>query len=202
MIILSILIPTIPDRYKIFESLFAELTAQVYLLKQAHPKLGDVEILVNYEERFLDGGPSIGKKREELVKRSQGKYLCFLDDDDLPSPDYVETLVRLCQHDLDVITYNCVVKTDYFWAIIDMSLKYPGNDQASPEFTIRRKPWHVCPVRSIFAKLHDFEDVNNAEDWPWMEKVLAHCTTENKTNRILLQYNHSALTSEADKIPL
>lgn len=198
MIILSILIPTIPERRPMFVKLFDEVFKQITYMDTVHPTLGKIEVLIDDSPRFLDGGPSIGKKREALVKRAEGKYLCFLDDDEGIAPNYVETLVRLCQRDADVCTFRNITKTDTYWCVVDMGLKYP-NDQASPDFTVRRKPWHICPVRSYFAKLHEFEDSNYGEDFTWMVKVLAHCTSEANSRSIIHQYNHGK-HSEADKI--
>lgn len=199
MIILSILIPTIPERVEMFTRLIGELNRQVNYVNDNHPSLGRIEILVDTGRRFLEGGLSIGKKRDTLVKRAQGKYLCFLDDDERISPNYLETILRLCKYDADVVTFRNFSRLENFWMLVDMSLKYHTNDQASPEFMIRRRAWHICPVRSIFAKLYSFPDTNYSEDWEWFEKVLKHCTTEAKTDAILHEYHHGK-HSEADKI--
>src|SRR5688572_28935140 len=104
--ILSILTPSIPKDYAMLFALREELNRQVIELNRQHPSLGIVTHVVNQGASFLDGGLSIGKKREELVKAASGKYLCFLDVDDLPSPNYVETLVRLCHEHKDVVTFR------------------------------------------------------------------------------------------------
>lgn len=199
MTILSILIPTIPERCEMFTVLFNELNNQLQYIETTHPDLGQVEILVDDSKRFIDGGLSIGKKREALVKRAEGKYLCFLDDDDFIAKNYLETLLRLCRQDADVCTFSNLTKMENYWMIVDMSLKYLVNDQATPEYIIRRRPWHICPVRSLFAKLHNFSDINYGEDWAWFEQVLTHCTTEAKSGAVLHEYRHGK-HSESDKI--
>lgn len=181
-----------------FTSLYNEVMKQIAYMDSVHPPLGKIEVLIDDSPRFLDGGPSIGKKREALVKRAEGKYLCFLDDDESIAPNYIETLVRLCQFNADVCTFRNVSKLDSYWMVVDLKLKYP-NDQATSDFMIRRKPWHICPVKSEYAKLHSFEDSNYGEDFSWMERVLAHCTTEAKSESVIHQYNHGK-HSEADKI--
>jgi len=200
MIILSILIPTIPERANMFSELFDEVHRQTTYMKTWHPTLGDVEIIVDDSPKFLDGGLSIGKKREALVKRAEGKYLCFLDDDEKIAPNYIETLVRLCDKGQDICTFRNITKTDTYWTVIDMSIHYLVNDQATPNFIVRRKPWHICPVRTEFAKLHGFIDTSYGEDWTWMEMVLTHCTTESKIDAVIHEYNHSSKVSEADRI--
>lgn len=201
MISLSILIPTIPERGEMFTELFNELHNQLQYIQTVHPALGRVEILVDDSKRFLDGGLSIGKKREALVKRAEGRFLCFLDDDEGIAPNYLETILRLCKQDADVCTFRSISKLQTYWMVVDMSLKYLANDQANPEYMIRRKPWHICPVRSLFAKMHNFTDINYGEDWAWFEQVLSHCTTEAKSGAIIHEYRHGK-HSEADRIVL
>lgn len=167
-------------------------------MHKQHPTLGYVEVLVDDSPGYLDGGLSIGKKREGLVKRAEGRYLAFLDDDDSVSPNYIETLVRLCHHGRDVCTFRNISKLETFWMIVDMGLNYP-NDQATPMYTVRRRPWHINPVKSEFAKEFQFDNSNYGEDWSWFEKVLTRCTSEAKTESIIHQYHHGK-HSEADKI--
>ncbi len=193
--LLSILIPTIPYRYRYMQRLFDELR------KQSDNYKLPIEVLTMPGPPFLNGGLSIGKKREALVKGATGKYLCFLDDDDTISPDYVETLLRLCNEGKHVCSFRAIYKLQTYWGVVNMSLSNRENEQATPERIIQRPPWHMCPVWSEFAKLYEFKDINNAEDFDWMQRVLSHCQTEAHTDRILFQYNHGP-HSEADKIPL
>lgn len=201
MIILSILIPTIPERGKMFTELFNEVHKQVAYMDAFHPSLGQIEVLVDDSKKFLDGGLSIGKKRESLVHRAAGKYLCFLDDDDSIAPNYVETLVRSCIQDRDVCTFRSIAKLDNMWVLIDMSLFFGGNSQVNPnDYTVQRRPWHICPVRSEYAKQIPFLDESYGEDWEWMKEVVKLCQTQVHNYTIIHQYNHSKEVSEADKI--
>jgi glycosyltransferase involved in cell wall biosynthesis len=200
MIVLSILIPSIPSRYGILSKLATELYRQKLYMQTVHPTLGEIEIVIDGSERFLDGGLSIGKKREKLVNAANGKYLCFLDDDESIAPNYMELLVRMCNENKDVCTFWSIAKLDNYWGLVDMSLAYPDNEELSANRIARRRAWHISPVRSKFAKLHTFDDINYGEDWKWFEQVLKHCETEAHSTAILHQYNHSAQTSEADKI--
>jgi hypothetical protein len=197
--ILSILIPSIPERRNQFHAIEREVWHQGYEIHMNHPMLGEVERVWDYSDSFLNGGLTIGKKRESLVRRANGKYLCFLDDDEDIAPNYVETLLRLCQDDADVITFRSFAKNDFYWSVIDMRLG-SENEEATPDRIVKRNAWHICPVKSEYAKLYEFPDTNYSEDWNWMEKVLTHCKTEAHTDQIIHCYNHSSKTSEADKI--
>lgn len=201
MKLLSILIPTIPERHDRFTKLYNELMRQKTQFDSFHDTLGEVEIIVDASPKFLAGGLSIGKKREALVKRAEGKYLCFLDDDDSISPEYIESLMRMCTEGKDLCTFRAMVKMNNLWALISMSINHKQNEQITPDQTVKRPPWHMCPMRSLYAKTFQFQDINNAEDFEWMEKVLRCCETEIHSEKILYQYTHGE-HSEADKIPL
>lgn len=195
---LSILIPTIPSRKRVFNALRKKVMAQRKYCHEVHPTLGQIEVIWHYSESFINGGPSIGDKRQTLLDAAKSKYLCYLDDDEDISPDYCETLLRLCNLDKDVCTFRSFVKVQGYWALVDLSIDNK-NEQLSPAGITRRTPWHICPVRSDYAKLYEFPDSNYGEDYEWFEKVLKHCNDEAHTDNILHNYNHGK-HSEADKI--
>lgn len=201
MILLSILIPTIPERHERFTNLYNELMRQKTVFDTFHDTIGEVQVLVNSDIRFLDGGLSIGKKREALVQDAIGKYLCFLDDDEGVAPNYLESLMRLCMEDNDIITFRAFVNLSNMWALVNMDLNNIENEQIHPDGIVNRPPWHTCPVKSHYAKSFPFPDLNNAEDFVWMESVLKCCHTQSHTDKILFSYQHGE-HSEADKIPL
>ena len=66
---LSILIPSIPSRFRRFQKLFEKINAQA---------TNEVEILGLFDNKKR----SIGHKRDALVQMSKGEYVCFCDDDD------------------------------------------------------------------------------------------------------------------------
>jgi hypothetical protein len=198
--ILSVLIPTTPERRDMFDPLFSELMRQDTYMSTFHSSLGEIEILVDDEKKFLDGGPSIGEKCNNLVQRATGKYLCRLDSDDWIAPNYLETIVRLCQFNSDIVTFNSLVKTEGYWTVVSMRHNYIyGNEEATPGKTVNREPWPCCPIRSELAKQFKFENINYGEDWNWMKQVLNVCQSSEYTTYILHEYRHGA-HSEADKI--
>jgi len=197
--ILSILMPTIPERKKRFKKLIGEVYSQVHYCKKVHPTLGIIEIVVDDREKHTKGGPFIGQKRQSLIEEATGRYLCFLDDDEEIAPDYVETLLRLCYANKDVCTFNNISKFDNYWCIVRLSLAHTTNEQARPGI-INRRPWHICPVRSELAKRAKFPESNYGEDWIWFEQVLAMCQTEEHTESVIHSYIHSIKVSQADNI--
>lgn len=197
--VLSILMPTIPERYEMFHKLKLKLEDQIRKTNSVHPVLGGVEVIVDDSKKFKEGGLDIGSKRQALLDRATGLYVCFLDDDESISPDYVESLLRLCYKRPDVCTFSNISKLDNFWCVVKMSIKYNENQQAFPGIVLR-KPWHICPVLRVHAIKVKFPVSNYGEDWVWFEKVLEYCNSEATTSAILHQYNHSIKVSQSDNV--
>ena len=199
---LSILIPTLPQRKKMFNILHKNLTAQIDFVHSTHPSLGQVEILFDSSKKFLKGGLSVGAKRDALKCRATGEYLVFVDDDDMIAPNYLESILRLMESNPDIITFRSLYKSSTYWGIVDMNLNHAENEQMNDSTIVKRQPFHVCPIRTSIAQQHSFPDINNAEDWGWMVKVLTDCKTQSHSDQILHQYNEFASVSEVNKIML
>lgn len=199
MIILSVLIATTPDRKEMTDVLLSRLEVQREFIHRNWLS-GHIEFVVDDSKRFLDGGLSIGKKREALVQRATGYYLCFLDSDEDIAGNYLQVLVKLAETRADVLTFRSLANLDNYWCLVDMSLNHKVNEETSDDKICNRMPWHVCAVKSHLAKVHSFEDTNYGEDWNWFEKVLTGCKTEAKSDAIIHMYKHRKAISEADKI--
>jgi hypothetical protein len=197
---LSILIPTLPQRKKMFNILYKNLMAQIDFVHTTHPSLGQVEILFDSSKKFLKGGLSVGAKRDALKCRATGDYLVFVDDDDIVAPNYLESVLRLSESNPDIITFRSLYKSSTYWGIVDMNLNHSENEQMNDTAIVKRQPFHVCPIRTTIAQQHSFPDINNAEDWGWMVKVLSDCKTQAHSDQILHQYNDFSSTSAVHEI--
>lgn len=196
---LSILIPSIPERKKALKKLLGEVYRQIHYCWKTHPVLGIVEVVTDEREKHSKGGPFIGQKRQSLIEAAKGKYLCFLDDDEEISPDYVETLLRLCYASRDIGTFQSMCKFDNYWCLVNLSLANEINQQAKPG-VIKRPPWHICPVRSELARMAKFPESNYGEDWVWFGQVVKLCKSEEHTEAIIHSYIHSIKVSQADNV--
>jgi len=197
---LSILIPTLPQRKKMFNILHKNLMAQIDFVHTTHPSLGQVEILFDSSKKFLKGGLSVGAKRDALKCRATGDYLVFVDDDDIVAPNYLESVLRLSESNPDIITFRSLYKSSTYWGIVDMNLNHSENEQMNDTTIVKRQPFHVCPIRTTIAQQHSFPDINNAEDWGWMVKVLSNCQKQAHSDQILHQYNDFSSTSAVHEI--
>lgn len=197
MTMMSILIATIPERAAMFSTLTDKVYSQAAYCQTVHAGFGAVQVVVDGERKFRDGGPSIGEKRQALMNNSTGKYVAYLDDDEDIAPNYVETLLQLCQQDADVCTFRSFIQLENFWGLVDMRLNNP-NEQMTPDHIVMRSPWHVCAVKSEIAKRYRFDASNYGEDWQWFSQLLPDLKTEAHTDRIIHSYRHGP-HSESDK---
>jgi len=153
-----------------------------------HPTLGKVEIVKVNSKKFIDGGPSIGNKRQQGLIRSAGKYVCWLDDDDDIAPNYIETLLRLAYlSDFDVLVFNSLTRFDHYWALVQMNLNFLTDEQMSAGI-VHRRPYHVCAFKRSLLEDVAFPDTNVDEDTGFLAQVLPKCKTQNKTEAILHEY--------------
>lgn len=197
--IISILMPTIPQRRHKFYNLKRELFKQQQEVSIINPELGTIEILHDDTKRFLEGGITVGKKRDNLLRRATGIYVCWLDDDDDVSHHYVRTLLELAKTNYDCLTFRSVYKCDTYQCVIEMKVGNP-NEDAGPNKIVKRAVWHVCPFKREFAIQYSFPDKNNAEDWDYMKQVQHHFVSSAHTDKVLHYYQHSAKVSEVDNI--
>lgn len=183
--ILSILIPSIPSRFDRMIELYKKINNQI-------TDKSEVEILILTDNK----NRSIGHKRNDLVQLAQGKYVAFVDDDDDVSKEYIEEMLKGCKSDADIICFRQLAIIDDIWSYVDFSI-INENQEIQPSSITRRKPFHVCAIRSDIAKKYTFPDVGYGEDWYWMEQVLRDIKTEYKTDKVLHFYRFKKEISEA-----
>lgn len=185
---LSVMILTLPSRAKMLAELMGVLEAQ---------RVDGVELLVNSDHKTK----SVGVKRQECLDAATGKYLAFIDDDDLVTGDYLSWLSKAAADDSDVITFDQRAQIDdHNPFIVNFSLRHKANEQmkivAGVYQNITRPPWHMNAWRSSIAKQHRFEDKSWAEDWDWCAKVIPHLKTETHINRVLHLYRFREKVSQ------
>ena len=185
--LLSILIPTVPERAEKFKRLMDDLDAQA----RGHK----VEIL-----SFCDNKTrSIGAKRNALLQAAEGKYVAFVDDDDDVSPDYVATLVDMAKVDVDVLTFRQLAQWNDATSTIEFRINYPVAAVFRPGCTTKRFPWHCCAWRRELAQECVFTDKDFGEDLDWVNQANELVKTEAYTPKVLHYYTHKDETSLAKR---
>jgi cellulose synthase/poly-beta-1,6-N-acetylglucosamine synthase-like glycosyltransferase len=185
MIKLSILIPTLVRREALFQKVYNELTRQRLELD----KPTQVEIIF-----YRDTGKvSIGAKRNLLIKEAQGEYVCFVDDDDMVSPDYIRTILNGLKDNPDTVQLNGRITTNGLNPKrFEHSIKYVKYAEINGVY--QRPPNHLNPIKKELVQDILFKEVNFGEDTDWALRVLA-------TKRIKTEYSHTNLLYYYNFVP-
>lgn len=179
---LSILTPTIPERYELARELQNKL-----------PKNGSlVEHLVLCDNRAR----SIGAKRQALVDIARGEYIAFLDDDDDISDDYVSNLLIAIESGADVITF----RQRAIYNGLESEVVFGGTNRDGPfnpgGITLRA-PWHVCAWKRSRIVDCVFPESNYGEDLTWCLQARQMVKTAFHIDKVLHTYRHDASTTAA-----
>lgn len=164
---LSILTCTLHDRIHIFKKLNKFLKKQVKFLPQ-------VELLANLDS----GEKTIGHKRNELLRAAKGEYVTFVDDDDLVSKDYVDSI-------LTAINYKkpdcCGIEGSIFLnkkvnKKFIHSIKYQNWFEKNNVYY--RCPNHLNPIRRELALAVGFQNISKGEDFDFSLRIKPMLKTE------------------------
>ncbi len=185
----SILICSIPERKEKLSLLKAHLE------KQIEPFKNFIQLLILETPRYDEGGPSVGSKRNQLVKQAQGEYINFIDDDDWVSDDYVSEIMKAMGSKADVIAFDMLMThTGRDIAVhVDRSLL-----NANPEGKAReRMPNHINPVKKKLAA--EFPDASFGEDTQYAIRLKPVLKNQHKINKQLYHYRFDAELSATHK---
>jgi glycosyltransferase involved in cell wall biosynthesis len=159
--ILSILIPTTPDRAHHLRKIKAILEPQITRCA------GQVELLIN--DRGRRGQPHTGEKRNELIRQAQGDYTVFVDDDDWLPDFYVSEILKAAASNPDCITFRGWMTTDgrsRVNFVLRMGERYEERNGKYYRF-----PNHITPItRSITSKIK-FSNISQGEDYLWAKEI-------------------------------
>jgi len=185
--LLSVLIPTVPDRAEKFAALMKCLQNQV----EGRP----VEIL-----SFCDNKTrSIGMKRNALLQMACGKYVAFCDDDDDVSEDYIATLCDMAKVDVDVLSFKQLAQWNDATSTIEFRINHPIVAIFRSGCTTKRFPWHCCAWRRELAQECVFTDKDFGEDLDWVMQANELVKTEAYNPKVLHYYTHKDSESLAKR---
>lgn len=151
----SILIATIARRKEQFEYLKTKLENQIFNLNLQN-EIEIVSICDNCEM-------IIGKKRNELINKSNGKYICFIDDDDDISDDYIRLIYNSLLQNPDCISLKGIITTNGLNAKYFIhSVKY--NRYFEENRIYFRPPNHLNVIKRNIAIKYPFKEIKCGED--------------------------------------
>ena len=186
---LSILICAIPSRRKQFlPSLLDNLEHQIKSYKHG----GFVHVVVLMDNKKM----IVGEKRNFLLKCAKGDYVCFIDDDDRISEDYVRTLHEAIQGGPDCVTFNCEVKIN---GKASKMCYFNGEQNKNHDTHYERTPNHLCVVKSEIAKKYGFPVSSYQEDDEYARRILPELKERMHIDNVLYYYDYNRTTSQCPK---
>jgi len=183
---LSILILTLPTRIDSYSNLIRTLNQQVI----ENNLLDKVQILSLCDTKEI----SVGEKRNILLNKSIGRYVCFIDDDDLIATDYLIKIISAISSNSDVITFCGDYVENGQTTPFSISTIHRGNYNHPNLF--HRLPNHLCPVKREIAVSCLFTDKNYGEDSDYAERINQHIKNEFHIQDKLYFYMYDSLKSQ------
>lgn len=156
---LSILIPTLPERYDLLKRL------QHILIPQVEKYSGRVVILYNDVGRSV----STGEKRNRLMEQVNTTYHVYVDDDDLLSRDYVSSIMKAIDQNPDCVTFNGWMTTNGYNSkdfVIKLGEKYEERNGIYYRF-----PNHIAPMKTELVRHVKFPHITTGEDFSWAKII-------------------------------
>ncbi len=171
---LSILICTLNERKALLERLLEVLRPQL---------TDDVEMLIDCDNREV----TIGAKRQRLIEKATGDYVCFVDDDDMVSPDYVSSILKAIETEPD-----CVAITGIFTQNGAKPKPFYHSLQHKKWFTEKtgfyRSPNHLNPIKREIVLQVGYSDMRRGEDFDFSTRVSNLLKTETKIETCIYYY--------------
>lgn len=185
---LSILIPTLPERYQILKRLTTILD---------RTKNDNVEI------RFHDAGRSVmstGEKRNKLLESAEGDYFCFIDDDDVVPEYYISEMLNAISQNPDVITFIGYMTTDR-QNRQDFTIKL-GSEYVTRNNHHYRFPNHLCAFKRELVGHVKFPHINVGEDYQWAKRIhdLKILKSEVHINKVMYHYDFNSKKNRPIKV--
>ena len=184
MTLLTIMLPTTIDRREQFAKLLEEIKRQIVANKYEDI----VEVVINEDNKEI----SIGKKRQELLEASSGKWVVGIDSDDWIAEDYLHDIVMALKNNPQI---------DHVGFLEDCDI---NGEKSLSIFSIRHKHWaenfdgydHIrcANPKSVIlrekALMVGFEDSRFGEDRIFSEAVTSLLTSEIFIEKSLYLYRH------------
>jgi len=167
---LSILILTLESRKNFLDKLLSVLYTQ---------KTNEVEFVIVSD----DGSKTIGAKRNEAIQKSTGEYICFVDDDDLVSSDYVEKILKALESNPDCVGMHLLHFNDgslagFTYHSLSYSSWFESKDISTGFMRYYRNPNHLNPIKRNLALKCPFPESSWGEDRDYSKNILQYLRTE------------------------
>jgi glycosyltransferase involved in cell wall biosynthesis len=180
-ITLSILICSVEteERQSKLKKLIAELHRQIS--KNYAEEM--VEIIVDTDNMIK----SVGQKRNDLIQKAQGEFICFIDDDDFITENYLSTILYHLNSGIDIL----LIAIEHIENGVNKPKIIPSlfiDNLNTGEAVLKTNHFHLCPHKKSIARNVLFEGVNFAEDMLYSHKMVKHINSSYLINEPLYIY--------------
>lgn len=136
----------------------------------------------------------VGTKRNDLLKLSSGKYVCFIDDDDRVSNTYVDDiLTEIRNWSPDVVVFDAEIT---FNGTNGKLVKYGREyDYCEKPEAYYRHPNHLM-VHKKENITEFFKDIKTGEDDEWASRMLPRIVTQSRIDKTLYFYDYNTNTKK------
>jgi hypothetical protein len=181
----QILILTSPSRSVFLEQLLSLLEPQINALGLR--KFDQVDILIRKDDWKEPPFIGVGGKREAVRKQATGDYICWFDDDDLPAPDYISSILPLLDG-IDYVGFNLYTTVDKkYIGPTDHTLRNLGWTDDYHDPAHHRDISHLNPMRRDLAMLKPMSGPTG-EDHRWADSMRGLVKTEHYIDKVLYYY--------------
>lgn len=169
------------------------------LLDCLKPQLtDDVEIVVATD----NGELSIGDKRNDLLAAARGEYVCFIDDDDLVSADYVARILDALEARPDAVGFWARRTVD---GVFDFKAKHSHDVEQYGTVIVDQNTIHLrCinhlnPVKADLARRTAFYPKNSGEDTDYAYRLRPLIKSQVFVDEILYLYEYRTKATRTDE---
>jgi len=180
---LSILILSITDRAEQLKKLTDELDIQIelYNLKDS------VEVLTEVDNREK----TIGDKRNIVKAKAKGEYICFIDDDDMVSRDYLKLIFDEIEKGYDIITFHIdYIRDGKRDSIICPSPSIDGIKIGEVLFWTNML--HLCPHKKSISDNLIFPHKSAWEDLDYSRELSKMLLKEHRIDSVIYFYYYNS----------
>jgi glycosyltransferase involved in cell wall biosynthesis len=138
------------------------------------------QISKNYAEEIIEVivdtdnmNKSVGQKRNDLIEKAQGQFICFIDDDDFITENYLSVILHHLNSGIDIL----LIGIEHIVNGVNQTKILPSlylDNLTTSEVVFKTNHFHLCPHKKSIAERVLFDCVNFAEDMIYSQKMVKH----------------------------
>lgn len=143
-----------------------------------------IEIIIDSDNMIK----SVGKKRNDLIEKAQGEFICFIDDDDFISENYLSTILYHLNSGIDIL----LIAIQHIKNGVNQTKIIPSlyiDNLNTDEAIFKTNHFHICPHKKSIAKSILFECINFAEDMIYSQTMVRHISNSHLISEPMYIYN-------------